>query len=65
MGGKRKWKAMRLLNDINSYFVMTMSHWLLAKLLSFSIDIEDEIRVIEVRTYKTKSHMTKESTNES
>ena len=36
-------KAMWLQKDITPDFVPTMSHWLLAKLLSFMIEIGEDI----------------------
>jgi hypothetical protein len=36
--------------------VMAMSHLLLAKLLSFTTDIEDEIRVIRIPIHMTELH---------
>ena len=41
--------------DVTMDFVLTMSHELHAKLLSFMTNIEDGIRVIGVHIYRTKS----------
>ena len=47
------------LKNITPDIVMAMSHWLLAKLLSFMIDVYDGIRVIEIHTHKNSSHTLK------
>ena len=38
--------------DFTQDFVLTISHWLSAKLLSFTINLEDEIKVIGVPTHR-------------
>ena len=47
------WRLCDYSNNITPDVVLTMSHWLLAKLLNFTTDIEDGIGVIGVHTHRT------------
>ena len=47
------WRICGYSKDITLDIVISMSHWLLTKLLSFVVDIMNEIRVIKVHTYMT------------
>ena len=59
------WKWCNYSKDITRDIVLTMSHWLFAKFLSFMVDLKDGIRVIEVHTHIGLNHIGLRKHNES
>ena len=56
-----QWKTMWSLKNITPHVVMNMSHWPLAKILSFMTYLEDGTKVIGVHTHRIEPHTTEKA----